>query len=96
MSKAAAVAANPLQELLVIDRLDVEVTRLERDKVTASYRVTAGGETRATEYSYRYGEPVFDPANPDWGRPGRLSSAGRSMAQLPWKKAPSSIVSDGV
>lgn len=56
---------DPLHKLCVIDQLDVEVVRLEPNRVTAAYRVTTGGETHVTEFTYRYVEPVFDPDNPE-------------------------------
>lgn len=76
MSADAATGSKPLQDLLVIDRLDVAVTRLEPDRVSASYSVTVGGETRATEFTYRYNEPVFDPDDP-----GDQNLAAMMMAQ---------------
>jgi creatinine amidohydrolase/Fe(II)-dependent formamide hydrolase-like protein len=57
-------SSDALAKLLVIDRLEVEVTRLEANRVTATYRVTANGETHASEFSYRYAESVFDPNDP--------------------------------
>lgn len=53
-----------LRELLVIDRLDVELSRLEPNRVTAMYQVTAGGKTGTKEFTYRYTEDVFDPDDP--------------------------------
>ena len=53
-----------LRELLVIDSLDVEVTRLETNRMSATYRVSANGETHETEFAYRYAESVFDPDDP--------------------------------
>ncbi|MDH3352333.1 MAG: creatininase family protein, partial [Gammaproteobacteria bacterium] len=64
MSNDGVRHSDALHELLVIDRLDVEVSRLERDRVTATYRLTANGEEHATEFAYRYSEPVFDPDDP--------------------------------
>jgi hypothetical protein len=58
------ITSDALHELLVIDRLDVEVTRLETNRVTATYRVTANGQTHETEFAYRYAESVFDPDDP--------------------------------
>jgi len=63
MNDDTVSSSDALQELLVIDRLDVELTRFERDRITATYRVTAGGKTHATEFAYRYREAVFDPDN---------------------------------
>jgi creatinine amidohydrolase/Fe(II)-dependent formamide hydrolase-like protein len=65
MKNTTAASADPLLELRVIDQLEVEVLRLEPNRVTATYRVTIGGETHTTEFSYRYAEPVFDPDNPE-------------------------------
>ena len=64
MSNDGIRHSDALHELLVIDRLDVEVSRLERDRLTASYRLTANGEEHSTEFAYRYSEPVFDPDDP--------------------------------
>lgn len=64
MNAATTAQPGPLRDLLVIDRLEVEAPRLEADRVIATYRVTAGGETHSTEYEYHYNEAVFDPADP--------------------------------
>lgn len=61
MNNDSVSSSDALQELLVIDRLDVELTRFEPDRITATYRVTAGGKTHATGFTYRYREDVFDP-----------------------------------
>ncbi len=53
-----------LRELLVIDRLEVDPPKVEPERVTATYRVTVGGETHSTDYEYHYNETVFDPADP--------------------------------
>lgn len=53
----------PLRELLVIDRLEVDPPKVEPERVTATYRVTVGGETHSKDYEYRYNETVFDPAD---------------------------------
>ena len=58
---AAASNTDVFGQLLVIDRLEVEVTRLEPERLVAEYRVTANGETHINEFTYRYHEPVFDP-----------------------------------
>lgn len=64
MKKTRVDNPDALRELLVIDRLDVDPVRLEPDRLTATYRVTAGGETHANEFVYRYSEAVFDPDDP--------------------------------
>jgi creatinine amidohydrolase/Fe(II)-dependent formamide hydrolase-like protein len=64
VKKTALTDPEALRELLVIDRLEVEVTRLEPDRVTATYRVTRGDETSTSEFSYRYSEAVFAPDDP--------------------------------
>ena len=64
MNNDNARSPDVLRDLLVIDRLDVEVTRLESNRVTATYRVTANGETHETEFAYRYAEKVLDPDDP--------------------------------
>jgi creatinine amidohydrolase/Fe(II)-dependent formamide hydrolase-like protein len=64
MKNDSVNSSGALHELLVIDRLEVELSRLETDRVTATYRVTAGGRTDAKEFTYRYAEAVFDPDDP--------------------------------
>jgi creatinine amidohydrolase/Fe(II)-dependent formamide hydrolase-like protein len=64
MNATTTATPGPLGDLLVIDRLEVGAPHLEADRVTATYRVTAGGETHSTEYEYHYNEAVFDPADP--------------------------------
>ena len=73
------ITSDALRELLVIDSLDVEVTRLETNRVTASYRVSANGETHETEFAYRYAESVFDPDAP--ADPSGLYRFGRTEWQ---------------
>ena len=57
-------ATDPLNPLLVLDRLEVGAPRLTGRGLSATYRVTAGGHTAETELAYRYEEEVFDPADP--------------------------------
>ena len=64
MNNDNARSPDVLRDLLVIDRLDVEVTRLETNRMSATYRVSANGETHETEFAYRYAENVFDPDDP--------------------------------
>jgi creatinine amidohydrolase/Fe(II)-dependent formamide hydrolase-like protein/7-cyano-7-deazaguanine synthase in queuosine biosynthesis len=64
MKASTAAKPGPLRELLVIDRLEVGAPQVEKDRVTATYRVTVGRETHATELEYHYNEAVFDPADP--------------------------------
>jgi creatinine amidohydrolase/Fe(II)-dependent formamide hydrolase-like protein len=52
-------ARSKLDQLLVIDRLDVGPIRVEPERVSAAYRI---GED-AFELSYKYEEPVFEPAD---------------------------------
>ncbi len=54
---------DPLAPLTVIDRLEVGPVELEPGRLTMPYRVHAGGKVEATELSYRWEEPVFDPAS---------------------------------
>ena len=56
--------AATLSDLQVIDSLRVGPPRISADRITTSYRVRRGDQTEESELSYRYGEPVFDPADP--------------------------------
>ena len=64
MKNQSVSSSAALRELLVIDRLEVELSRLERNRATATYRVTAGGKTDSREFTFRYAEDVFDPHDP--------------------------------
>ncbi len=50
-----------LDYLLVIDRLDVQISRLENNRVIALYTVQQGERKDSTELIYRFEEDVFDP-----------------------------------
>jgi hypothetical protein len=54
----------PLRGLQVIDRLEVGPVRVEPRRISATYRVTSGSESDATELAYKFEEDVFDPADP--------------------------------
>ena len=58
------MAEQHIADLVVIDRLEVGSPKIEADRISATYRVTRGGETAETELAFRYGEAVFDPALP--------------------------------
>lgn len=64
MSIPAASPVDPLQSLLVIDRLEIGPVRLERDRLTAAYTVVKDGTSETFDFAYKYDEPVFDPADP--------------------------------
>jgi creatinine amidohydrolase/Fe(II)-dependent formamide hydrolase-like protein len=49
------------RSLQVIDRLDVGPVRVEKNGLTAPYRVVQGGREEATDLVYRFEEDVFDP-----------------------------------
>ena len=56
---------NPLRVLDAVDRLEVGPCVIEPDRITAPYRVVRGTTADVTELVFRYGEPVFDPDDPD-------------------------------
>ena len=56
---------DPLEVLKVISRIDVGPVRLERKRLTATYRVTQNGRTDSTELVYRFEEDVFLLDDPD-------------------------------
>ncbi len=55
---------DPLQVLGVIQRLEVGPVRLEKRRVTASYRIIQNGRTDSTELIYKFEEDVFEPDEP--------------------------------
>ena len=57
--------SDPLDALVVIDRLEVGPVRLEPQRVVSPYHVIQGDQTSTFEFIYRFEEPVFDPAEPD-------------------------------
>ena len=57
-------ASDPLERLVVIDRLEVGPPRIEPRRLTTPYTVHAGGETHSTELAYRWEDEVLDPADP--------------------------------
>ena len=63
-SKDDRKAADSLNGLLVISRLDVGPYRVEPNRVTAPYRVTKNGQEDAIDLIYRFEEEVFDPEDP--------------------------------
>ena len=71
-----APPASSLDDFLVIDRLEVGPVEVERDRLSCPYRVVRGGETAETAFSYRWEEPVFDPADP-----GALNLAAMAAVQ---------------
>jgi len=56
--------SDPLQALLVFDRLEVGPVKLERRRLVAPYRLHHGEKIEQTELIYTYEEAVFDPASP--------------------------------
>ena len=68
---------NPLEPLLVLDRLEVGPVELTSRGLRAPYRATVNGKTEETELAYRYEEDVFDPADP-----GSVNLAGMIAAQV--------------
>lgn len=55
---------NPLEPLLVFDRLEVGPVMLEPRRLKAPYRLFYGGNEEETEFVYRFEEDVFDPHDP--------------------------------
>ena len=62
--QAATDPLGALKQLQVIDRLEVDLIRVEPRRIVAAYRVTRGDATDATELCYKYEEDVLDPADP--------------------------------
>lgn len=56
-----APQTDPLEPLIVIDRLEVGPARIEPQRILVPYTVHAGGETHSQDFSYRFEEDVFDP-----------------------------------
>lgn len=52
----------PLNNLVVIDRLEVGPVKLEPTRLVAPYRTFIGDQSSTFEFIYRFEEPVFDPA----------------------------------
>lgn len=69
--------ANPLESLLVLDRLEVGPVEITTRGLQARYRVWVDGESDETVLAYRYEEDVFDPADP-----GALNLASMVAAQV--------------
>jgi creatinine amidohydrolase/Fe(II)-dependent formamide hydrolase-like protein len=55
---------DPLEPLLVFDRLEVGPVVLEPRRLKAPYRLFYGGGQEETEFVYRFEEDVFDPNDP--------------------------------
>ncbi len=68
--------SDPLDAVLAIDRLEVGPVAVEPDRLSCRYRVVRGAESAETTFSYRWEEPVFDPADP-----GALNLAALAAAQ---------------
>jgi creatinine amidohydrolase/Fe(II)-dependent formamide hydrolase-like protein len=56
---------DPLNTLVVIDRLEVGPVRVEKRRMKATYHVTRKGSTDTTELIYRFEEDVFLPEEPE-------------------------------
>lgn len=69
--------ANPLESLLVLDRLEVGPVEITTRGLQARYRVWVNGEPDETVLAYRYEEDVFDLADP-----GALNLASMVAAQV--------------
>jgi creatinine amidohydrolase/Fe(II)-dependent formamide hydrolase-like protein len=65
IKSAGARERDPLEQLVVFDRLEVGPVELERNRLRAPYRLFAGGKEEVTEFVYRYEEDVFDPDDSD-------------------------------
>lgn len=55
---------DPFDALVAIDRLEVGPVEVGRDRLSCRYRVTRGGESAETAFSYRWQEPVLEPGDP--------------------------------
>ncbi len=70
-----APAGDPLEVLVVFDRLEVGPVEVGPRGLRAPYRTVRGAASEATELAYRYEEDVFDPASPaDRGLAGMIAS----------------------
>jgi len=74
---ARKAETNPLESLLVLDRLEVGPVEITTRGLQARYRVWVDGEPDETVLAYRYEEDVFDPADP-----GALNLASMVAAQV--------------
>ena len=54
-------SGDPLDKLVVFDRLEVGPAKLESRRLVAPYRLTVGGETDRFDLIYTYEEAVFSP-----------------------------------
>lgn len=68
---------DPMERLLVFDRLEVGPVRVEPERMTAPYTVTVGGAAESTELAYRYERPVLSP-----GEPATENLAAMALAQV--------------
>jgi creatinine amidohydrolase/Fe(II)-dependent formamide hydrolase-like protein/7-cyano-7-deazaguanine synthase in queuosine biosynthesis len=55
---------NPMDRLVVFDRLEVGPVRLEPDRLVAPYRLFFDDKESVTDLIYKYEENVFDPDSP--------------------------------
>ncbi|MFH1680366.1 MAG: creatininase family protein [Candidatus Eisenbacteria bacterium] len=60
---APSLTKDPLDVLLVLDRLEVGPVEVRKDRLTAPYTVVRGREKDSTDLVCRFEEPVFDPRN---------------------------------
>lgn len=51
-------------QLLVIDKLEVGLPRISRNKVSVPYTIIKGNEKDTTDFIYKFEENVFDPTKP--------------------------------
>ncbi|MBU1707639.1 creatininase family protein [bacterium] len=56
--------SNPLDQLIVIERLEVGPVQLTANRLVAPYKVTTKKGTSSFDFTYKYEEPVFDLSNP--------------------------------
>ena len=56
---------NPLETLLVFDRLEVGPVRLENRRLSPPYRIVDHGRDDRVDLTYGYEEAVFDPKEPE-------------------------------
>jgi creatinine amidohydrolase/Fe(II)-dependent formamide hydrolase-like protein len=66
---------DPLPQLVVFERLDVGPVRVDPNRLTIPYTLTAGGKTESINLIYRYEEACFDPWDPAAANLGAMIGA---------------------
>jgi mycofactocin system creatininase family protein len=73
----SAAAKDPLQPLLVWERLEIGPPRVEPRRIRAAYTVVRDGKGESIDLTYSWEEDVFDPESPQ-----DLNLAGMILAQV--------------